>query len=193
MTEPTFRLADQQFDPAIPVGSIQEHPDNYNEGDVGAVAMSLDSHGFYGGVLVQRSTGNIIAGNTRYRTAVIKGAETIPGFWVECDDGEAEEILAVDNRTAALARVDEARLVELLTRRATSERGLAGTGYDGDDLDGLIMKLRGKGPPEEFRPYGDDIKTEYECPRCLYRWSGAPDTGGRVSSGHDGNVPEGSA
>ena len=32
----------------------------------------------------------------------------------------------------------------------------------------------GKDPPEEFAEYGDDIETQYCCPKCGYEWSGKP-------------------
>lgn len=143
MTAEAFRLAPQEYNPAIPVKDIREHPENYNQGDVGAISESMDEHGFFGAIGVQKSTGHILWGNHRYRTAVMQGAATLPGFWLDVDDDEAERILAVDNRTAALAAPDEQRLVDLLTRRAQTARGLAGTGYDGDDLDGMIAMLNG--------------------------------------------------
>lgn len=142
---PEFRLAAQEYDPAIPVGSLTEHPDNYNQGDIGAISESMDAHGFMGAVLVQRSTHRVLAGNHRLRTATYKGAQTIPGFWLDVDDDEALRILAVDNRTARLAAFDEEKLVALLKTTAGSPRGLEGTGYDGDDLDDLIQSLS---PPD---------------------------------------------
>lgn len=172
MTEPAFRLADQTYDPAIPVDSISEHPENYNEGDVGAISESLAEHGFYGAIGVQTSTRLILFGNHRHRTAVMQGARTLPGFWLDVDDDEARRIMAVDNRSAALARVDEGRLVALLAPLAQSSRGLAGTGYDGDDLDDMVTALQGPKPPDGFPPFGDDIDTDYCCPRCGYEWSG---------------------
>jgi hypothetical protein len=143
-----FKLAEQQFDPAIPVESISEHPANPNQGDIGAISESMDAHGFYGAVLVQASTGYILAGNHRYRAARMKGAASVPGFRLDVDDDTAARILAVDNRTAKLASVDEAKLVELLTGAAMAPRGLAGTGYDGDDLDYMIGLLGGNVNPD---------------------------------------------
>lgn len=139
MSETTpFRIADQQFDPDIPIASLREHPENYNRGDVGAISESMDEHGFYGAVLVQRSSGRILAGNHRYRTARDKGATTLPGFWLDCDDDEARRLLAVDNRTTHLATFDEAALIALLKQAQDSPRGLAGTGYDQGALAMLI-------------------------------------------------------
>lgn len=138
MTESPFRLADQEYDPATPIAKLKEHPLNPNQGDVGAISESLDEHGFYGAVIAQKSTGYILAGNHRFRTANAKNAKTLPTFWVKCDDDEAKRILAVDNRTTHLASFDEAKLVELLASAAEHPRGLSGTGYDGDDLDSLV-------------------------------------------------------
>jgi hypothetical protein len=141
MTAEDFRLADQEFDPAIPVGQLHEHPENYNEGDVGAISESLDEHGFYGAVIVQRSTGAVLVGNHRFRTATMKGAATIPGFLLDCDDDEARRILAVDNRTTQLSTFNNAALLAVLGKVMKEPRGLKGTGYDGDDVDDLIKLL----------------------------------------------------
>ena len=39
------------------------------------------------------------------------------------------------------------------------------------DIEGL---LSGKEAPEDFAEFGDDIETEYCCPKCSYSWSGQP-------------------
>jgi hypothetical protein len=142
MTEP-FRLAPQEYDPAIPVAVLSEHPENYNQGDIGAISRSMARHGFYGGVIVQRSTGRILAGNHRYRTAAQTGATHLPGFWLDVDDAQAEELLVDDNWSTHLATFDEAKLVELLKGRAAD--GQLPATVSGDDLDDLIQQLQ---PPD---------------------------------------------
>lgn len=119
----------QEFDPAIPIDGIHEHPDNPRKGDDRAVGESIARNGFFGAVLVQRSTGNIIAGNTRFRVMSEEGMATIPGFWVDCDDETATRILLADNRTSDLAFYDDEQLFSLLQTLVDSE-GLDGTGYD---------------------------------------------------------------
>lgn len=148
-----FRVADQEFDDAIPVDRITEHPKNYNQGDIGAISESMDAHGFFGAIIVQRSTGHVVAGNHRFRTAALKGAETVPGFWLDCDDDQAEAILAVDNRTSRLATFDDAALLDLLVGIAGRTGSLKGTGYDGDDLDDLRQMLT---PPDLDKLGGGD-------------------------------------
>jgi ParB/Sulfiredoxin domain len=144
MTDPIpFHLAPQEYDPAIPVTTLREHPKNYNLGDTEAIAESLDAHGFYGAVIAQKSTGLIVAGNHRYRIARDKGAPTIPGFWLDCDDDEAERILSHDNLTSKLAKVDEERLIALLTGVRDRTGSLYGTGHDETALALLIRHHAG--------------------------------------------------
>jgi hypothetical protein len=124
-----MKMIEQTFDPAIPVDAIHEHPDNPRRGDDDAVGASIARNGFFGAILVQRSTGNVIAGNTRFRVMSEEGHDSLPGFWVECDDETATRILLADNRTSDLAFYDDEALFGLLKTLVESE-GLDGTGYD---------------------------------------------------------------
>ncbi len=150
-----FRMAPQSFAEAVPIDQMREHPANPNEGDVGAIDEALAVHGFYGAVGIQQSTGYLLWGNHRYRAAVARGATSLPGFVLDVDDDQAEELMANDNGTAAKARRDPAKLLALLQRRAESSRGLLGTSYTGDDMDDLVALLSG-GPV--FTPDGTDAR-----------------------------------
>lgn len=155
--EPAFRVAPQEYDPAIPVESIEPHPENPNEGDVGAIVESLDEHGFVGAIVVQKSRRRIIAGEHRWRSAMARNAETVPGFWLDVDDDEALRILLIDNETARKGRNDPGQLGRLLSELENSSRGLAGTGYDRDDLSALLEDLDKAGAPVERK------KVEFEA------------------------------
>lgn len=166
MTDPVpFFLADQEYDPEIPVTDLHEHPKNYNHGAVEAIAESLDYHGFYGAVIVQKSTGLILAGNHRYRIAVSKGAKTIPGFRLDVSDEEAERILAVDNGTTHLATFDEAALVALLKPMQSAPEGLRGTGWTDKRLSEMARRQEAVMSGDETS--GDDgkpkAKPAYSC------------------------------
>jgi hypothetical protein len=124
-----MKVIDQEFDPAIDIDSIKEHPENPRRGDDRAVGESIDRNGFFGGILIQKSTGYVIAGNTRYRVLSNEGVASIPGFWVDCDDETATRIMLADNRTSDLAFYDDEALFALLKGLVDSE-GLDGTGYD---------------------------------------------------------------
>ena len=133
-------LIDQEFDAEIPVAKIHQHPNNPRRGDDDAVGESIARNGFFGGILVQRSSGAVIAGNTRYRVMMDEGHDTIPGFWVDCDDETATRILLADNRTSDLAFYDDAELFGLLRSLVESE-GLEGTGYDRAAYELLLQSI----------------------------------------------------
>ena len=54
----------------VPVDSLETHPRNVNQGDIGAIYESIGANGFYGAIVAQKSTGRILAGNHRYQAAV---------------------------------------------------------------------------------------------------------------------------
>jgi ParB/Sulfiredoxin domain len=152
-----MNLIEQEFDAAIDIDKIQQHPDNPRRGDDKAVGESIARNGFFGAILVHRSTGNVIAGNTRFRVMVEEGHETLPGFWVDCDDETAKRILLADNRTSDLAFYDDQQLFGLLKSLVDSE-GLTGTGYDraayelllqSIESDEIVGGIRQGLPPEE--------------------------------------------
>lgn len=117
---------------------LQVHPRNVNQGDIGAIYESIAENGFYGACLVQRSTGYILAGKHRYLSAQGHGMAQVPVLWADVDDEHALRILLADNRTNRLGRDDDNLLAALLAELAESDKGLLGTGYDGDDLDRII-------------------------------------------------------
>lgn len=171
MADTAFRLAPQEFDPAIAIDQIREHPRNVNEGDVGAIDSSMRKHGMAGGILVQRSTGYIISGNHTYRTAVGQGAATLPGFWVDVDDDQAVQMMLDWNHTGRLGRDDPYRAAQVLVELAGRD-ALPAT-YDRDDVDDLLAQLDRDDGSGMFPEYDKDTPTEHECPACHYRWTGA--------------------
>ena len=124
----------------VPVDDLVLHPNNPNEGDAGAVAESISFHGFYGVLYVQRSTRTVVAGNHRLVAARQLGMTEVPVVWLDVDDEQAARILLVDNETTRKGRNDESILVNLLQSLAMTEDGLAGTGFDGDDLDAMMQE-----------------------------------------------------
>ncbi|HEY7822653.1 MAG TPA: DNA methyltransferase [Acidimicrobiia bacterium] len=131
----------QEFEPAVDVTELHAWPANPNLGDVGAIVQSIDTSGFYGAVLAQKGTGRIIAGHHRLKAAVERGADTLPVLWLDVDDETADRIAIGDNQTTRLGHWNDEGLAELLTDLAGTDLGLAGTGFDGDDLDQLLADL----------------------------------------------------
>lgn len=136
-----MKLAAQKYRMAK-LDELTPHPENPRQGDVGAIHVSIEANGFYGTLVVQKSSKRIIAGNHRYLAAQQAGATTIPIMEVDVDDATAMRILLADNRTNDLATYDQAALAALLSGIATDDiEGLVGTGYDGDDLDQMLKDL----------------------------------------------------
>lgn len=160
----------------VPVDSIEPHPQNPREGDVGAISESLRQFGQYRPIVVQRSTRRVLAGNHTLLAARSLHWPSIDAVFVDVDDDEAVRILLIDNRSADLGSYNDSALGALLTDLSQqTELGLSGTGYDGDDLDRLLadLNLRQHQPstePPDPRPGHND----YRCPECGHEWEGSP-------------------
>jgi hypothetical protein len=125
----------------LPIDAVRPHPRNPRQGDIGAIHQSIAANGFYGAVIAQRSTGFILAGNHRWKAAQQAGAKEVPVTWVDVDDDHALRILLADNRTSDLGTYDDGALADILRELQEATGTLAGTGYDGDDLDELLADL----------------------------------------------------
>ena len=133
----SLKVQDVAIDEVIP------HPQNVRQGDVGAIAESLRIHGQYRPIVVQKSSGYILAGNHTWKAAKSLGWPKISVTYIDVDDEQAKRILLVDNRANDLATYDDASLASLLQELASTEASLEGTGFDGDDLDDLLFRLEG--------------------------------------------------
>lgn len=122
----------QQYQ-VVTIDKLTPHPENPRRGQVGAILASMDSHGFYGAVVAQRSTGHVLAGNHRLAAAIEAGLKRLPVVWLDVDDDEARRILLADNRASDLATYDEAALADLLGSLEVTDAALAGTLFAAND------------------------------------------------------------
>ena len=154
----------------VAVDSLIPHPDNPRRGNINKIVESIEANGFYGSILVQKSTNMILAGNHRFQAAQQVGMVKIPVTWIDADDETARRILLADNRTSDLGDYDNESLLELLQ----SLPDISGTGYNDNDLHSLLasFQISEIEPPTEFPSYDEDIRTDHECPKCGYEWSG---------------------
>lgn len=158
-----------------PTESLFEHPRNARQGDVGAIAESIRANGYMAPVIAQRSTRYVIDGNHRLQAATSLGMAQIPTVWVDVDDETALRYLLAANRTNDLAAYDDGALVDLLIGLTDSPVGLAGTGYESDDLDHLVAVLNEPMPEVLARAVRDPLQghTEHRCPGCGHGWTGS--------------------
>lgn len=123
------------------IDAVRQHPRNPNNGDVEALVESIQINGFYTAITADKDTGYILAGNHRYQALLALNATQIPVIWAKKDAEGALRVLTVDNRSARLARMDDAAQLELLKDLQESEIGLAGSGFDDLSMDLLMQQV----------------------------------------------------
>ena len=149
----------------VPIEQLSVHPHNARQGDIGAISKSLEEHGQYRPIVVQKSTMRVLAGNHTLQAAVALGWKHVEAVTIDVDDDQALRILLVDNRTNDLADYDKTTLADVLEALARSEFGLAGTGFAGDDLDDLLLDLN-----KEFKPEPEsELDTSSQMGELQYR------------------------
>lgn len=130
----------------LPVEALQTFAGNPRKGAVDQIAKSLEKHGQYRPIVVNRGTSTgrpleVLAGNHTLLAARSLAWAQIDAAVVDVDDSTAKSIVASDNRLADLGGYDDAALFELLD----SLDDLSGTGYGDGDLESLRKDLF---PPE---------------------------------------------
>lgn len=128
----------------VPITQITEHPKNPNKGDMDRISESVEENGFYGAIVVQRSTGYIIVGNHRYKAAVAADLREVPVCYVDVEDDHALRILVADNRTGEFGKRDQASLTELL-KELDEGIGLEGSGFTDEEFQELLGNEGGGG------------------------------------------------
>lgn len=158
----------------VPIDSVQPWPDNPNQGDLGAIITLMERHGFWGTLLVQKSSNRIVCGNFRWRSAQHLGYKELPVTFIDVPDRQAREILAADNRSNRLGTDDPAAMADFLQRIMADGGDLLNTGWDQGAVDNMLHDLAAPfvAAPEGLQQVGEGAETERVCPRCGYRFSG---------------------
>lgn len=148
---PVNTVRDEIAHLAVPHTSMRPHPDNPRIGDPDEIAESLWLWGQYKPIVVQDSTGFIVAGNHTWQAAGLLGWDRIAAVRLALDDDTARRLLLADNRYGDIAGYDDAVLAGLLQEMGD----LAGTGYDTHDLDALLARMSSD-LPDGFKPLNPD-------------------------------------
>lgn len=133
---------------AININTLTPHPRNVRQGDIGAIATSLQTFGQYKPIIYQASTGHIIAGNHTWKAAKQLGWQQIEAKPFDCDNETALRILIADNRATDLATYDDNALLDLLKELADTDKKLEGTLFDEGDLQQLVDDTQPQPTPE---------------------------------------------
>jgi ParB-like chromosome segregation protein Spo0J len=143
----------------VPAATITPDPRNANNGDIDEIIASLLTNGCYRPIYASKETGQIVAGHHLYAALLELGAQMVPVIFLDGDDHRAVRIMLADNRTAALAKMDEGLLLDLLR---LVEHDLPGTGYD----DRYLMDLLAKQDDALADPPAENLLHDITCPNC---------------------------
>ncbi len=149
----------------VALDEITRHPRNVRKHLTRAlVRESLETHGQYKPLIVQRSSGFILAGNGTHQEMEALGWSEADVSYVDVSDEEALQILLVDNRTSDDSGYDDQALAALLVELAGDDdaaAALAGTGYSESDVAHLLYRLE---KPEEASAFLDQFIGDDEIP-----------------------------
>lgn len=131
-----------KHDGQFPIDRLTPHPYNPREGDIGAIAQSLQQFGQYRTV-VATNDGIILAGHHVVQAAQALGWTHVAVTFLDVDETEALKILLVDNRTSDLGTYDD----DALRQAVLATAGTSSTGWQPDDIQSLL-----EGKPHRQRP-----------------------------------------
>lgn len=164
----------------VKLGDINHNPRQWKthpDSQKGTLRGILDEVGFAGVPVVYNSvrTGGLtyVDGHGRKETAPDQTT------WVaitDLTDEEADFILATFDLISQQALpIPEkfADLMESINTGSEAVQAMLSQAYDRVVLPGLEPP-EDPVPPEDFQEYGEDLETEYCCPKCGYEWSGSP-------------------
>ena len=139
----------------IPLETVLRLPRNVKGHDIGQMDASVKAFGFLEPITVNTKTGRMIAGHGRVdylqqqKAAAGKAPKGIrvlgtswlvPVHYLELPADQEEPAALALNRTGELGGWDDAALASLLSDLAAQD-ALAGTGFDGEDVDRLLAGL----------------------------------------------------
>lgn len=140
----------------LPIDELTPYHENPRRGDVTAIADSLRAHGQFRPLVVNRGTHTdrpweVLAGNHTLLAALsLNGSghefRTMDCYVVDVSADEARRIVLADNRTSDLGAYDDAALLDMLQ----GMDDLGGTGYDEDDVAGLLDAMADEDERIEF-------------------------------------------
>jgi len=163
---------------SIDIIKLVEDPANarrHGERNIEIIKRSLARFGQQKPIVVDAK--NVVrAGNGTLVAARALGWKKIDVIRTKLVDGEATAYSIADNRSgdpAVGSEWDNDALALALIDLKDAGVGLDDLGFTAEDLDQLIQGIGPHGP-DGFKEFDESIKTEYQCPKCGYEWSGKP-------------------
>lgn len=144
-----MRIADSLAELVVPIDSVTPYEDNPRQGDIGAIAVSLDQFGQVKPIVVNRPTGVIVGGNHTWLAAKELGSEVIAVSWVEMTEDEARAFMLADNQIGQLGGFDESLLARQIAELQDHEDLMIATAYSPTDVAEILAKQDLDSPTSE--------------------------------------------
>ena len=127
----------------LPVADLRLWPKNprKNDGAVEQIAASIARFGFAAPVVVQKSTGFVLCGNTRLKAARHLGLAEVPARVLDLSDAEAEALAIADNKLGELADWDAEALAAILRDLDAQGAEVKGLGFTDDELARMLQEM----------------------------------------------------
>jgi ParB-like chromosome segregation protein Spo0J len=127
----------------LPVAELRLWPKNprKNDGAVEQIAASIARFGFAAPVVVQKSTGFVLCGNTRLKAARHLGLAEVPARVLDLSDAEAEALAIADNKLGELADWDAEALAAILRDLDAQGAEVKGLGFTDDELVRMLQEM----------------------------------------------------
>jgi hypothetical protein len=142
----------------VEIDKLTEHPQNARQGDIPKIMRSLERFGQVKPIVVQKSTGYIVAGNHVTKAAKRLGWKTVKVQLIDVDDATAIGYLVSDNASSDKSTYNQSKLLDVLS----SALSLEGLGFDEDDIEALNEDVNGKKETKKAKPSSESIKIEVE-------------------------------
>jgi len=151
----------------VPLATLIEHPENFREHDVGAIAESIRRFGTWRAMVAQRSTRYVIVGNGELKALRSLGAPNGPVHFVDVDDDVARAIMLADNWIPGRGRNMPSELLDLMQELQADRELFEATGADLDDVEDLEREVAELDKPLKLDSRRMVRKTKLiECPEC---------------------------
>lgn len=176
----------------MPLGKIVRAARNPKDHDLGTLHDSFVRFGFTQPLLINETTGRLVAGEGRTNTlqSLKAAGERPPGRIVERDgewyvpvlrgiafenEDEAQAYLMADNQLTILGGWNEQEEAEVLADLAAKgEEMLRGIGFDMDDVDELLRRLTEEKPAKTGEETEEEEVTEDQADALQEKWQVQP-------------------
>ena len=145
----------------VKIAELKPHPKNPRQHPDSAIAKltrSIQEFGWTNPVLVSKD-GFVLAGHARLKAAENAGITEVPVIQLDLEGAKADAYLIADNKTQDLTDWDLPLLKDLLQELDTGEFDLTVTGFDTDEIEGLMTQFH---VPEDGLTDDDEVPEPQE-------------------------------